>query len=157
MIQVAQIAPYGWWKRRLETLRAQENKNSLLTAYFDAGFIIERSYGRFREYHKSTGRYPDITSENYEMFSFLASLVLVDQGLTPKGRQRLRTSVRDGLQDSKGLGPFATELRTAIHLMQQDYDVEFTDLEGVARFDLLATRNDFQIEIDCKAPSGDVG
>ena len=157
MAQVARIAPYGWWKRRLDALHAQEVGNPLLVAYFDGKFGIERSYGKFREYYKSTGRYPDIVPENYEMFSFLASLVLIDHGLTPKAQQRLRTSVRDGLRDSKGLDPLATELRTAIHLMQQGYDIQFTDLEGVARFDLLATRDDLQIEVDCKAPSGDVG
>lgn len=157
MAQVARIAPYGWWKRCLAALSLQEDKNTLLTGYFDAKFSVEENYGKVHEYHKSTGRYPDIASENYEMFSFLASLVLVDQRLTPTGQQRLRTSVRDGLQDSKGLTPLATELRTAIHLMQHGYDIQFTDLEGVARFDLLATRGEFQIEVDCKAPSGDVG
>ena len=157
MAQVARIAPYGWWKRRLATLNLQLDKNPLLGAYFDTEFSIERNYEKIHDYHRRTGRYPDITPENYDTFSFLASLTLVHRGLTPKAQQRLQTNIRDGLQEQKGLGPLATELRTATHLMQQGYDIQFTDFEGVARFDLLATRDQLEIEVDCKAPSGDVG
>jgi hypothetical protein len=41
--------------------------------------------------------------------------------------------------------------------MKRGFEVEFTDLEGRERYDLLASNGRIQIEIDCKAPSGDVG
>ena len=154
---MTRIVPHGWWKRRFDALIAQEQNNPLLTPYFEAELAIERAYGRIHKYRSHTGRYPDVDIQSYEFFSFVASLVLVHQRLTTKGQQRLKMNVRDGLQDSKGLAPLATELRTATHLMQQGYNVEFTDFEGTAQFDLLATRQDLEIEVDCKAPSGDVG
>src|SRR5205807_1108585 len=60
-----------------------------------------------------------------------------------------------GLQS--GLGPLAAELRTAAHLMGHGFDIEFTDLAGRERYDFLASKDALEIEIDCKAPSGDVG
>ena len=51
----------------------------------------------------------------------------------------------------------ASELRTASNLMGQGFDVDFTDLEGRARYDFLASRGELSIEIDCKAPSVDIG
>lgn len=74
----------------------------------------------------------------------------------PKGQGRLEASVRDGLRDNKGLAPLGAELRTAGHLMARGYDVDFTDLENRARYDLLVSGGGLEIEVDCKAPSGDV-
>jgi hypothetical protein len=41
--------------------------------------------------------------------------------------------------------------------MRRGFEVEFTDLEGRERYDLLASNGKLEMEIDCKAPSGDVG
>src|SRR5262249_29874027 len=94
---------------------------------------------------------------NYELFSFLALVKLVHERLPERGRFKLQSSLRDGLQDDKGLGPLGTELRTSSQLMKRGFEVEFTDLEGRERYDLLASNGRIEIEIDCKAPSGDVG
>jgi hypothetical protein len=82
---------------------------------------------------------------------------LVHERLSETGRSKLQSNVRDGLQDDKGLGPLATELRTGSQLMRRGFEVEFTDLEGRERYDLLVSNGKLEIEIDCKAPSGDVG
>jgi hypothetical protein len=157
MQDIASIAPYSLWKKRLDVLEVEQNKNPLLQAYFNHEFYIERSYDAVHRYHKTTGRYPEIDEQNYELFSFLATLKLVYERLTAKGQARIRGSVRDGLGDKKGISPFAAELRTAVQLMLNGFDVQFTDLEGIDRFDFLVAKGDIAVEIDCKAPSGDVG
>jgi hypothetical protein len=157
MQDIAKIAPHSLWRRRIEAFESEQKKNPLLEVYFNHEFVIERSYGAVCRYHKATGRYPDIDERNYDLFSFLATVKLVHERLTAKGQVRLRGSVRDGLGDKKGLSPFATELRTAVQLMLNGFDVQFTDLEGIDRFDFLVSKGDIAAEVDCKAPSGDVG
>jgi uncharacterized UPF0146 family protein len=49
------------------------------------------------------------------------------------------------------------ELAVAAHLSRAGFDVEFTDIEDRARFDLLAQKEDIRLEVDCKTASGDVG
>jgi hypothetical protein len=157
MNYVFRIAPYGLWAKRFSILHEQEKRNPLLSEYFDDEFPLERIFEAVQRYHKVTGRYPGVDEVNYELFSFLALVKLVHERLSETGRSRLQSSVRDGLQDDKGLGPLATELRTSSQLMGQGFEVEFTDLDGRERYDLLASNGKLEIEIDCKAPSGDVG
>lgn len=157
MRRISKIAPHGYWAKRLRSLDQEEKKNSLLSDYFDQELPIERSYGIIHRYHRITGQYPDIDDRNYVLYTFLTTLALVYEGLTEKGQSRLCGMVRDGLQDKKGLSSLATELRTAAHLMERGFDVQFSDLENAARFDFLVSRRDWKIEIDCKAASGDVG
>jgi len=152
---VFEIVPYGLWKRRFEVLREQANSNPFLADYFASEFFLERSFEAVLRQHKSTGRYPRVTGETYDVYSFLAMLKLVNDRLSTKGRERLRGNIRDAVMT--GLAPLAAEFGTATHLMARNFDVQFTDLEGLAQFDFLASQGDFQIEIDCKAASGDIG
>lgn len=157
MKDIVKFAPYGLWKKRINWLECQIGQNPLLTDFFDREFLIERSYDVVHRYHQIRRQYPDISNKNYELFSFLATASLVYERLTAKGQSRLRGMIRDGLRDRKGLSPLATELRTASQIMAQGFDVQFTDLEDIDRFDFLVSKGKIAIEIDCKAASGDVG
>jgi hypothetical protein len=157
MREAFRIAPLGLWQRRAEVLLEQERAHTFLKEYFDREFAIERNLDRVRRYHKATGRYPNLDAGNYELFSFLAILYLTYSQLSTSARERLKGSIRDGLTDDKGVAPVASELRTASNLMGQGFDVDFMDLEGLARYDFLASKGELTVEVDCKAPSGDVG
>jgi hypothetical protein len=65
--------------------------------------------------------------------------------------------LRDGLGAEAGLAPLALEMGVAVHLAQAGFQIDFTDLEGSAQFDMLATKDGIELEIDCKTASGDVG
>jgi len=65
--------------------------------------------------------------------------------------------LRHGLQSEVGLAAFAHELAVAVHLWSAGFDVEFTDIEERARFDILATKDGLHLEVDCKTASADVG
>jgi hypothetical protein len=157
MREASRIASLGLWRRRAEVLLEQESVHIFLKEYFDRKFAIERNFDKVRRYHKATGRYPNLNAGNYELFSFLAILYLTYAQLSEHARKRLKASIRDGLTDDKGLAPVASELRTASNLMGQGFDVDFTDLEGSARYDFLVSTGELAVEVDCKAPSGDVG
>lgn len=158
MNYIFRIAPYGLWTKRFSFFREQEKRNRLLSEYFDNEFALERAFEAVQRYHKATRRYPGVDQINYyELFSFLALVKLIHERLSETGRFSLQSSIRDGLKDDKGLGPLATELRTSSQLMQRGFEVEFTDLERRERYDLLASNGKLEVEIDCKAPSGDVG
>jgi hypothetical protein len=68
----------------------------------------------------------------------------------------VRGYLKDGLRDN-GLVAFAHELAVAVHLWSAGFDVEFTDIESRARFDILARKDGVDLEVDCKTASGDVG
>ena len=157
MKSVFQLVPYKLWKRRWKEWAEQEKVNPFLTDYLTAQFRIERSFEVTYEYYLARHKVPQLDALGYELFSFLALLIGVYQRLSPKGQTRLAGSVRDGLQSTSGLVPVEVELRVATQLMQSGFDVDFTDLEGCQRFDLLATKPGLAIEIDCKSVSGDLG
>lgn len=48
-------------------------------------------------------------------------------------------------------------MKIAAHLMLQGFDVIFHDLENSGGFDFLASRDGVEIEVECKAFSGDIG
>jgi hypothetical protein len=56
-----------------------------------------------------------------------------------------------------GAQPFAFEIGMAVHLMRRGWDVDFADYSGSDRFDLLARRQNVEIEMEVKSPSGDAG
>jgi hypothetical protein len=157
MTAVFRVAPYKLWKRRWKEWAEQEKANPFLTDYIDAQFRIERSFEVAYDYYLSRHRVPQLDPLGYELFSFLALLIGVHARLSAEGQSRLAGSVRDALQNSTGLVPVEVELRVAAHLMQRSFDVEFADLEGRERFDILATKPGLEIEIDCKSVSGDIG
>ena len=142
------VAPYKLWKRRWNEWAEQEKVNPFLADYFDNQFRIERSFEVTYDYYLSRHKAPQLDPLGYELFSFLALLVGVHARLSAEGQVRLAGSVRHALGDNAGLVPVEVELRVAAHLMQNGFDVEFTDLEGRERFDLLATKPGLDIEID---------
>jgi hypothetical protein len=140
MKAVFRVASYKLWKRRWKEWAEQEKANPFLADYFDAQFRIERSFEVTYNYYLSHHKVPRLDSLGYELFSFLALLLGVHERLSAQGQARLSGSVRDALQNTTGLVPVEIELRVAAHLMRSGFDVEFTDLEGRERFDILATK-----------------
>ena len=104
MLEAIRIAPLGLWERRVEVLLEQESTHTFLKEYFDREFALERNFDRLRRYHRATGRYPNLDTGNYELFSFVAILYLTHARLSKYARERLKASIRDGLTDDKRVG-----------------------------------------------------
>lgn len=54
-----------------------------------------------------------------------------------------------GLRDH-GLTPLQQEMTVAAHLLSQQFDVTFSDIETGSGFDFLACRGDVELEVECK-------
>jgi len=155
------IAPLDLWRRRSDELKERARQNPFLEQYFDEKYSVERTFSRVVTYRKSTGRYPKISRtqdhEIFKLYGFANALTRVYANLSSQAQARLRGAVRDGLNSEPGLAPVALEMSVATHLSNAGFDVDFVDLEGHQRFDLLAQKEGIQLEVDCKTASGDVG
>lgn len=89
--------------------------------------------------------------------NFAATTVEVHSALSQKGRRNLEGRLRDGLKAENGYASLYLELNLAQRLMDAGFDVNFTDIERVADFDLLFTRDGFEGEVECKSQSADAG
>ena len=96
-------------------------------------------------------------AEELAFLSCVTAAVQCHERLTPAGRKRLKGMLVDAAKRPEGLGPFAYEMKIAVHLMRRGYDVEFHDLEGGTGFDYLATKHGASAEVECKFMSGDLG
>lgn len=69
----------------------------------------------------------------------------------------LEGRLRDSLKAETGFAALYLEIDLAQRLMDGGYNVEFADMEGSARFDLLFSREAFAGEVECKSLSADAG
>jgi hypothetical protein len=159
--QVFAIVPENVWHRRAAALADRERHSPHLSDYFDERYAIERYLYRALAHWSQEGRLPAVGGPDggryFPLYSFIHVLSWVYPYLSAKGQTRVRGYLMDGLQSEVGLAAFAHELAVAAHLSRGGFDVEFTDIEDRARFDLLAQKEDIRLEVDCKTASGDVG
>ena len=151
----------GWepWHKRIESLQYQLESNPLLEEFLVERHALELCMGYLKDYHQGTGTIPLVIegSGQYRLYSFIAMVALVYDGLADKGKKRLAGMLQGGLKDQIGLAPLQNEIETAAHLMQRGFDVTFSDLETGGGFDFLASRGEIAIEVECKMVSGDLG
>ena len=133
--------------------------NALLVPFLEERHSLVLTLGRLVEGVERLGGVPiDISDPQvYALMSFVAPVVMLHEQLNSTAKVRIAGMLRDGLNTDRGLLPFKTEIDTATHLMQKGFDLEFPDLEGKAGFDFLARHEDMEVEVECKAVSGDVG
>jgi hypothetical protein len=65
--------------------------------------------------------------------------------------------VRDGLKAETGYASLYLEMETARQLLEAGFEVEFTDLDGVGRYDLRFWNEQVGGEVECKSLSTDAG
>lgn len=151
----------GWeiWRKRIDSLQHQLQSNPLLEEFLIERHALELCMGYLLDYYEATGKLPlaIVGSGQYRLYSFIAMVALVYDGLGDKGRKRLAGMLQGGLKDQIGLTPLQDEMEIAAHLMQRGFDVTFSDLETGGGFDFLARRGDIEIEVECKMVSGDLG
>lgn len=147
------------WLKRVRTLRQQVAANPLLGPFFQERYPLELTAGHLLELLRETGQLRSQLNDlsQYRLFSFVAPLVRIYDGLSEAGRSRLAGMLLDGLKSDRGLAPLQHEIETASHLVLRGFDVTFWDLEKGRGFDFLAVRDGIEIEVECKMASGDIG
>jgi hypothetical protein len=151
------IAPQEALCKRAETLVQQVQANPILAEYVGQRHGPELAIRAALELPPEASPALLSSADGYRFLAFATMLVQVHHLVGAPGRKRLTGIVRDALQSDVGLNPIALELATAAHLARRGFDVAFADLETGGGFDLLATRNGAEIEVECKTVSGDVG
>lgn len=88
---------------------------------------------------------------------FAGAVVEVHECLTTRGRTVLEGRLRDGLKAETGFASLFLEIEIAQKLIDAGYDVEFSDMEGHAQYDLRFSNESFVGEVECKSLSVDAG
>lgn len=151
----------GWspWQKRLTWLEDGVKNTVAMPHFWRERFELELAFSTIHKRYKITGRYlrKNLTIDQQRLLSFASMLVNCYERLSQRGQKRLRGMLLHSLKSDYGLAPLAYEMKIAAHLMSKDFDVNFHDLETGGGFDYLATKNDVQVEVECKFVSGDIG
>jgi len=101
---------------------------------------------------------PDkVTIESMTALYFSQTVVEVYRHLSASGRKVLEGRIRDGLKAKAGLAPLYLEMSIARRLFHAGYQIEFSDMEGFAEFDVRFWKGDVQGEVECKSLTCDAG
>lgn len=98
-----------------------------------------------------------VTIESIMALYFAQTVVEVHHHLTASGRKVLEGRIRDALNAEAGFASLCLEMSVARRLFDAGYQVEFSDMEGSAQFDLLFWKGDVHGEVECKSLSCDAG
>jgi hypothetical protein len=159
MRQVAGIANWQVWKRRVQELKRLEKGNPLWPTFVRERHSLEIAFCEAQQYIKNTGRcaWPPRTAEEYRLYCFVTQVAQIYEKLGECGKSRLSGAIRSGLEKEFGLGPVAFEVKIAAHLASRGFDVDFHDLENGGGYDFLASSDGSKIEVECKYISADIG
>ena len=139
------------WGRRFNWLDTQCTQNEFLRDYIAQIYALELEFARIQNEIAETGRVglKAATVERYRLFAFITAVTRIYERLTPLGQKRLRGMILGGLRDG-GLTPLQQEMSVAAHLFSRGFDVLFSDMETGTGFDFLATKDDVELEVECK-------
>ncbi len=134
----------------------QFRRDRMLALHFVRNFPLEAHFAAAREFYRNTGQLPP-DRRFHLLYAFLIPAHRIFVQLSPKARTEFEGKMRGFVTGQFGIRPFAYEITMAMHLMSKGWDVAFADMEGIARFDFLATKDGAEIEMECKTTSGDTG
>lgn len=154
-----QLTEFRAWQKRFNTFDTQISGNPFYQDYIFDRFPLEVAMREFLSWKKSTGRsYREPrTIDEAALFALIGMVPKVYQRLSDPGKKRLEGTIRGALKDDNGISPLAFEMAVASHFMQNGFSIDFVDLEGHERFDLLATKRGIEVEVECKNLQGDAG
>jgi len=146
-------------KKRFSDLAERRRVSPLFEDYIKERHTVELELDRLLKHKRKTGRYPKKSESTafQRVVGFMRMVHGVHSNLNVPGKHRLHGMIRDALKREGGFAALEHEMTTAAHCMRQGFDIEFVDLEGEDRFDLLARRDQDEIEIECKTVSNDIG
>ena len=142
--------------KRVKGFEEQQSKTPLLGSYYRDIYSIEFGLANARRHHRATGRYP-LKREFDRSYAFASALQKFSTLMPSHAVTRLDGALRGALKDSFGLRPLAYEFDTAVHLVRRGFDVEWPDLFGTGRCDLVGILGSDVVEIECKTTSADTG
>lgn len=154
-----EIAGAERWFKRCDQLDADQRRSPFRWKIVSDYHWLEMALGYQADVLAKEGRLlPELVDGLIlASLNFAATAAEVHARLSPKGRQVFEGRLRDSLKAETGFAPLYLELDLAQRLMDAGYDVEFADMEGAAKYDLLFSRGAFAGEVECKSLSADAG
>lgn len=95
--------------------------------------------------------------ESLSALYFAQTVVEAHGRLSASGQISLRGRLRDSLKAENGFASLYLEIDLARRLFEAGFEVEFADLEGLARYDLRFWKGTTTGELECKSISADAG
>jgi hypothetical protein len=147
------------WFKRCDQLDADQRRSPFRWKIVSDYHWLEMAIGFQADVLAKEGRLLPELADGLMLaaLNFAATAAEVHAQLSLRGRQVLEGRLRDSLKAETGFAALYLELDLAQRLMDAGYDVEFVDMEGNARFDLLFSRDAFAGEVECKSLSADAG
>lgn len=144
--------------KQLKRVRTKIAHQAVVSAEVQDRFSIPLSLARLYEQPPST--YNALLASDpafYNAVAFAFGVVEFARHLSAKGSKVLRGKTMSALDPSNDARPLAHEFRVAFHFSQQEWDVELSDFEGRTQYDFIVRKADQELEVECKAITGDRG
>ena len=149
------------WKHRVMQMRAAIRGNHALVHYLynenDIAFGLQRCHDLIERY----GQLPsdlEATRTLYPAISFAAQALSMMELAPRVGAERLRKRVEGALKNPNDMRALRLEFSTATHFARRGYRLEWPEMTGGGRFDLLVPDTGRRgLEIECKSVSNDKG
>ena len=153
------IAGSERWKKRALQLGADAVKSPFQAKIVADYHWLEIALSKQMIVHETAGNliHELVTVESLAALYFAQTVVEAHRRLPLTGRMTLEGRIRNALNAEAGFAPLYLEMDTARRLVEAGFEVEFSDMEGVARYDLRFWRGKTEGEVECKSLSTDAG
>jgi hypothetical protein len=147
------------WDKRAQRLLADAKGPPAASKVAVDYHWLELELAHLRRRRQQLGRIPAQieSAQTRPALHFAAAAVEISRSLSPEGQKLFQGRLRAALTAPVGFSPLYFEVSIATNLMNEGYDVEFSDIERQANFDFLASRDGVTCEIECKTLSADAG
>jgi len=147
----------AWQKRRRQLVHDMRRSDTQIKIVSDYHWL-EIFLSEQADAVASRGRLDEPTMpEDFAVLQFAAMVVEVFDRLSPRGQNSLQGRLRSALAAETGFAALYLEFDMARRLFDEGNEVEFSDLEGTAQYDLLFSNERISGEVECKSLSADAG
>ena len=147
------------WKKRAVQLAQEAYQSPSLASIVHQYHWLEISLSEqiiaFETYGKLDGS--TLSLDAFAALQFAQMAVEANQRLSSAGKTVLAGRLRDALKAENGFSSLYLELDMARRLVEAGFEIEFSDLEGIAQYDLRFWNQRVGGEIECKSLSADAG
>jgi hypothetical protein len=147
------------WKRRAAQLAEQSTSSPLLRKIVDDYHWLELSLSKQLVIIECAGRLENGTLSLHDLAAlhFAQMIVEVHKRLSARAKTVLEGRIRDSMKAENGFSGLYLEFEMARRLMDAGFEIEFIDLENIARYDLWFCDRRLEGEVECKSLSADAG
>lgn len=140
------------WSQRLEQFFHDYEASPALGKIIGDYYWIELELHQFL-----TSKSPVNSLDTLAALLFAQTVTEVHSALSADGRRVLEGRLADALNSRTGFAPLYIEMDVARMIIDAEFEIEFTDMEGLGQYDLRFWNHDVEGEVECKSISVDAG